>query len=363
MNLNWPASEQGRARLIGLLSVIVVAAIGLSAWWAQTAKAPQPAFVAVSSAPIAADKPVQQPVSAESSETKIVPAFDVARVEPDGSTLVAGHAAPHSLVDLLDSGKIIGTVKANAAGQFVILPKDLQPGSHLLSLQAGDMTSAQNITIVVPQSKKEEVLVALTAPGEPTKILSDPPPAVSVAPVAKEAEPLVMIRLVEAGEKGALFASGTSNPGQVIQFYLSDTAVAKAVTAADGHWTLTIASGMKPGSYQVRADAVDANGKVLARAEVPFDYPAESVANNGTIAVAGETVIAAAASDAVVKQVDTAQVSHGDSLWRISRRVYGRGMRYTQIYAANNKQIRNPELIYPGQVLVLPPDVKNNLSV
>ncbi len=47
-------------------------------------------------------------------------------------------------------------------------------------------------------------------------------------------------------------------------------------------------------------------------------------------------------------------VQPGNSLWRIARRSYGEGLRYTVIYDANKDQIRNPDLIYPGQVFVLP---------
>lgn len=56
----------------------------------------------------------------------------------------------------------------------------------------------------------------------------------------------------------------------------------------------------------------------------------------------------------VIEKLSTRSVVKGDSLWRISRQIYGRGIRYTQIYAANTDQIRNPHLIYPGQVLVVP---------
>jgi len=51
-------------------------------------------------------------------------------------------------------------------------------------------------------------------------------------------------------------------------------------------------------------------------------------------------------------------VSRGDSLWRISRITYGDGARYALVYRANRDRIRNPNLIYPGQTLVLP--VKRN---
>lgn len=68
------------------------------------------------------------------------------------------------------------------------------------------------------------------------------------------------------------------------------------------------------------------------------------------------TAAPADAANPVVASIDTAQVRRGDSLWRISRSTYGRGVRYTVIYEANDEQIRNPNLIYPGQVLVLPAD-------
>lgn len=63
---------------------------------------------------------------------------------------------------------------------------------------------------------------------------------------------------------------------------------------------------------------------------------------------------AADPANPVVASIDTAQVKRGDSLWRISRATYGHGRRYTVIFNANDRQIRDPNLIYPGQVLVLP---------
>jgi nucleoid-associated protein YgaU len=56
----------------------------------------------------------------------------------------------------------------------------------------------------------------------------------------------------------------------------------------------------------------------------------------------------------VVPKITTTTVSRGDSLWRISRLAYGLGPRYAVIYKANREQIRNPDLIYPGQIFVLP---------
>ena len=47
-------------------------------------------------------------------------------------------------------------------------------------------------------------------------------------------------------------------------------------------------------------------------------------------------------------------IQPGNNLWRISRVIYGRGIRYSVIYQANKDQIRNPSLIYPGQIFTTP---------
>ncbi len=211
------------------------------------------------------------------------------------------------------------------------------------------------------------MVVALTEPGKPTRILSD----ASGAEGQKSADkPAVSIRTVEAEQRGGFYATGSALPGAEVKLYLNDSAVADVHAGPDGHWSLQISKGMQPGSYAVRADEIDpVSGKVVARAEVPFDYKvvchgrerrrsgrdqecfdAES-RSAGADRFAGEDE---SPNDAIVAAIQTVTVVRGDSLWRISRKVLGRGIRYTQIYAVNASQIRDPALIYPGQVLVRP---------
>ncbi len=52
--------------------------------------------------------------------------------------------------------------------------------------------------------------------------------------------------------------------------------------------------------------------------------------------------------------VKTYTVVRGDCLWNIAKKYYGNGAQYTKIYNANKSKISNPNLIYPGQVLVIP---------
>ena len=47
-------------------------------------------------------------------------------------------------------------------------------------------------------------------------------------------------------------------------------------------------------------------------------------------------------------------IRRGDTLWQISRRVYGLGVRYTTIYLANEDQITDPDRIMPGQIFGVP---------
>lgn len=50
----------------------------------------------------------------------------------------------------------------------------------------------------------------------------------------------------------------------------------------------------------------------------------------------------------------TYTVKKGDCLWNIAKKYYGNGSKYTVIYNANKGKIKNPNLIYPGQVLTIP---------
>ena len=50
----------------------------------------------------------------------------------------------------------------------------------------------------------------------------------------------------------------------------------------------------------------------------------------------------------------TYTVVSGDCLWNIAKKFYGNGSQYTKIYNANTDKIKNPNLIYPGQVLTIP---------
>ncbi|GAB1363633.1 hypothetical protein MASR1M32_28690 [Rhodobacter sp.] len=50
----------------------------------------------------------------------------------------------------------------------------------------------------------------------------------------------------------------------------------------------------------------------------------------------------------------TVTVQPGHTLWAIAKGELGEGVLYVQVYEANREAIRNPDLIFPGQVFTIP---------
>ena len=117
----------------------------------------------------------------------------------------------------------------------------------------------------------------------------------------------------------------------------------------DGRWNGEL-SGVEPGLYTLRLDELDASGTVLSRMETPFRREAPAVLS--------------AASEASVSDTDegsdnrpritTVTVQKGDTLWALSNSHYGDGMLFVRLHDANRADIRDPDLIYPGQVFTIP---------
>lgn len=329
-----------------------------------------------------------------------LPEFDIVRVERSGEGVIAGRGAPGATIVLKDGDKELARAIADANGEVVLLPPPFMPGEHALTLQsivpgASTGASSQSVKVVVPAAGQQAVTVARAAPEAPAASRSDagapksqPGALPSAAPPASAA-PAVSIRTAEAEDGGSFYATGSAPPGSQSRLYLNGAFVGKVIADLNGLWSLKVEKGMQPGHYAVRADEVEPqSGKVIARAEVPFDFPlsapsgplsppvtsakapvaesqkpgvmasAKEEPQAQTSAATSDSAVASAVGPAaaVVKEVRTATVVRGDSLWRISKKMLGRGTRYTQIYEANARQIRNPSLVFPGQVFVLPPD-------
>jgi nucleoid-associated protein YgaU len=300
-----------------------------------------------------------------------VPAFDITRIEPTGDAVIAGRAAPGATVELLRNGELHVSATADQSGRFVMVPPRLPPGTYDLTLRSRQpdgtvVTSKQSVAVALQPTPTDRPMVARMTPDKPSVVASQP-----AAPTPMTG--MVAVEAIETEPGGKFHVTGRAGAGATVRLYLNDSFVASAVAGADERFAVTINKGVSPGNYRVRLDEVEPNSNaVRARAEVPFNVPdkvvtasmpAQATSSKGPDTAASQQPAAAVStalqgggspSAVVVPKITTTTVSRGDSLWHISRLTYGAGTRYPTIYRANREKIRNPDLIYPGQIFVLP---------
>ena len=141
---------------------------------------------------------------------------------------------------------------------------------------------------------------------------------------------------VDYDDKGNVVVTGSAPKGAKVRTYVDNKPVGIAQADQAKSWQLKPKAEVTPGAHTLRVDQLDDSGKVVSRIELPF------------VRVAAAEVLAN------TKARYRVVVQPGNSLWRIARRVYGSGSRFTVIYQANNNQIRDPDMIFPGQVFNLP---------
>ncbi len=318
--------------------------------------------------PSRADLPAVRPEEAEpdgsgaaaAPETVTGPTFDIVRVDPEGAAVIAGRGPPNAEITVYDQDRAIGTATTDERGEWVLVPDEpLRPGSRRLGAEVrtegGEkVQSEQEVILIVPEPAKDVAgrpttetggALALAVPREgtgPTRVLqapsSEPAGAGTGAGGAAGGtdggrEPGLAVLVVDYDDAGRLILSGTAAPGSVVQVYLNNGLLGRVEAGGDGRWQLTPERTVDPGLYVLRVDQLGSMGEVVARVELPF-----SRARPMTSLPSGSFVV----------------VQPGNSLWRIARRTYGAGIRYSVIYEANRDQIRDPDLIFPGQVFMVP---------
>ena len=339
-------------------------------------------------------KPVEAPEAAEGSaqETAVarapvapppvaaIPQFDVVRVEPSGEAVLAGRGSPGARVEIIANGEVIAEAEAGPTGEWVVVPdRPFPPGANDITARARladgpAVDSEEKVAIAVPERPDGGMLIIRNRPNAPSEVLLDttrPPPAAE-PPLAAEQMPEVArlpfaIEAVEAEDR-AVFVAGAGTAGAAVRVYADNSHLGDTVVGETGRWLFQGDNTLPSGDVTIRADMMDQGGTVVSRAEVPFSRPHRmSSAEPGE--TAGDTPETAssgtprptelAAADPKANRDDaqkptTVIIRRGDNLWTIARRTYGRGIRYTIIFEANTDQIRNPHLIFPGQVFKLP---------
>jgi hypothetical protein len=279
----------------------------------------------------------------------ITPSFDIVRISPEGDTVMAGRAAPNSIVSIYDGSLKIGEVKTDKRGEWVFVPTTkLKSGTRELSLSimGSDNTiikSDADVILVIPKMRKD---IAKTKSIQPSQTLAIKIPKnrenrieILQKPGSQGQEkdnPVKIEFRVEAidyDDVGKLDIYGSAKKLSIINLYLNNEFLAQSVSNESGSWRQRPKKLVAPGVYTLRADQINNDGNVEERIEVSFAREVPLVG---------------------IKPGSLVTVESGRSLWRIARRVYGKGFRYTLIYEANKEQIKDPNLIFPGQIFKLP---------
>lgn len=357
--------------------------------------APQPVVQSTVQPP----EPIAPPTEQTAAIQPQTPTFDELRRETDGTTIIAGRAEPMSEVKILLDGAEVATAKADSTGGFAaiaVLPPKEDAQVVSLSAQTGEETTASLDEIILaptapraepevvaeqaPEQAQVKVEAETSAPApqepQPTQEATAPEPepqttqqaAVEPAQVDEPAEPAepAQVAVLQSNEQGvrllgaaqpeamtsvALDTIGYSDIGDVqltgraqadtakVRVYLDNRSVITLPVGADGRWRGDLPD-VDEGVYTLRVDEVSAEGTVSSRVETPFKRESAEV-----------LAAAAANQDGPVKSIT---VQTGATLWAIARDRYGDGTLYVRVFEANAGSIRNPDLIYPGQVFDLP---------
>ncbi|WP_051431984.1 LysM peptidoglycan-binding domain-containing protein [Rhodovibrio salinarum] len=342
------------------------------------------------------------------AEPPQVPSFDIVRVERSGEAVIAGRAAPGSRVTVLRDGQTVARSEANTRGEFVAIPhRPLPSGQLQLTLRAegpesNETRESERVVVIdiprgpggnaseragqgresptqasgqrdgdgsarVATQPSQDGLQRTRDPSTAQAMRSmaatpdahgdtdngpgtrgDAPIAVLVPRAGPGAVELLQRPAGETGLEdrqlvldavqytvdGGITIRGQAPAGALVVAYLNATELARTRASADGDWTMTPDAEVSPGLHTLRIDQLGPEGRVQASISTPF-------ANQPMV-------------DELEEDDSMVVIQPGDNLWTIARRIYGQGWEYTLIYRANRDQIGNPDLIYPGQVFVVP---------
>ncbi|MFU8776863.1 MAG: LysM peptidoglycan-binding domain-containing protein [Roseovarius sp.] len=362
----------GTGSVVGLGGLAVIGVVLAALWFrAQPAPPPEtPPVVETATAPAPAlPDPVPTPRMPET------PTFDTFRLEPGGQMIIAGQAEPGSQVSILLDDVNIGSVLSDNAGkfvQFLDLPTSTAP--RVLSLRARSEASEQELAsqdeiIIAPTptvvsgasndtptvnydpqatEKKENYSQQATEaqggtqPSQTVLLTNETGIRVLQSPSAEtppEVMATVALDAITYSLDGEVELSGRAQGNGFVRIYLDNDPVVTSPVSPAGDWTTALPE-VDTGIYTLRVDEVDAAGAVTSRVETPFKREDQAALS--------------ASQTAESIPIRAITVQPGSTLWAISREAYGEGVLYVRVFEANRDRIRDPDLIYPGQVFALP---------
>ena len=297
---------------------------------------------------------------------------DGATVASDETVLIAPFAAPTAPVVVAEAEV------AEVAPEAVTTPEEGDATAEV----APAPEPAPTVPAPEPQAKTDPV--ATPTPAAPEILIADATGVRKQAPAGSLAA--IIIDTIGYGGAGEVHLAGRGTAGSFARIYLNNDPQATVGILQTGAWEAAL-DGVAPGIYTLRVDQIDGTGKVTSRFETPFQREApEAVAaalvpqspDTGATTLASTPAVPAGSGQtaetdlpatdtetpAALAAAETAPtpgiragivtVQPGFTLWRIARENYGDGILYVKVFEANKDQIRDPDLIYPGQIFNVP---------
>ena len=286
--------------------------------------------------------------SVEKSETKI----DVVRVDESGIAVIAGTAEPSTTIEAKIGNQTVGTTEVDKDGGFVIsgeISSSTEPQELKVITKADEVIKPDESDSIIDnrdwvyETKSFVILPGIINEKNSQSVQNEKLDDIIIVEVKKQdlvikeetknitVEKLTLDR-IKYSENGTAILFGRARKEMNVLVYLDNNFQTKTTPGLDGGWKIDLGV-VKPGIYKLRIDETTNNGNVKFRIETPFKQEAKDLL------------------DKMFTKAITVQP--GNSLWRISRRIYGRGIMYIDIYKKNNHLIKDPNLIYPGQVFSL----------
>ena len=225
-----------------------------------------------------------------------------------------------------------------------------------LAGSAGGASSPSDIATSAPQASPPLEIAAADppapaprqdpsteAPGGPVLLATDGDDVRVIRSAPPEVMSNVALDTITYDPEGEVVLAGRAAAGNFVQVYIDNEPVTTSRIGAEGDWRLDLPE-VDTGIYTLRIDETDAEGDVVSRIETPFKREdAETVA-----------AVMADQTSAPGFDIATRTVQRGMTLWAIAEEELGEGIRYVAVYEANSDLIRDPDLIYPGQVFRIP---------
>ncbi len=268
------------------------------------APAPAPAQVAEAPTPVPGDEGADA---------------DAAATEADGADAAGQNQA------LASANPADGTVPQTPA----------EPDATSPDAGASEDQSVSEESVAVAEQIEPE------APAAPTLLLSDGDSVRVIQSPSPTVLDEIAIDAITYDVEGDVTLSGRAGTDGFVRVYLDNAPILTTEIAEDGGWRTELPE-VDTGVYTLRVDALDADGNVTARAETPF------------LREAAEDVQTLADDQQAGAAADLVTVQPGNTLWGIASGRYGDGMLFVRVFEANKDQIRDPDLIYPGQIFSLP---------